>query len=32
MVFCPECGAENDDNAVYCQECGSKLNVKLLRE
>lgn len=30
MVFCPECGAGNDDNAVYCQECGSKLNVKII--
>jgi len=22
MVFCPECGSENPDYAIYCQECG----------
>ncbi len=25
MVFCTRCGNENIDNAVYCSECGEKL-------
>ena len=25
MVFCPECGVENDDEAVYCTRCGAVL-------
>lgn len=25
MVFCTKCGNENDDIAVYCSECGQKL-------
>ena len=29
MVYCQKCGAENEDNAVYCHDCGSKLNVKI---
>ncbi|OPX59601.1 MAG: hypothetical protein A4E25_01085 [Methanobacterium sp. PtaB.Bin024] len=27
MVFCPNCGNENDDIAVYCSECGQKLQT-----
>lgn len=30
MVYCQKCGAENEDNAVYCHDCGSKLNVKII--
>lgn len=25
-MFCPRCGRENDDNANYCQGCGSPLH------
>lgn len=25
MVYCPECGTENDDEAVYCTRCGAVL-------
>lgn len=25
MVFCPQCKLENEDNAVYCENCGTKL-------
>ena len=24
-MFCPKCGKENDDNAVFCKSCGAKL-------
>jgi len=24
-VFCPKCGAKNDDNASFCSSCGEKL-------
>ncbi|MBN2423593.1 MAG: tetratricopeptide repeat protein [Calditrichaceae bacterium] len=27
-VICKKCGAENDDNARYCSQCGSKLPVR----
>lgn len=27
MVFCTKCGTENSDNAVYCSECGQKLQI-----
>ena len=27
MVFCANCGNENDDIAVYCSECGQKLQT-----
>lgn len=25
-MYCPECGAENQNNAVYCCECGAVIN------
>ena len=25
-LYCPHCGAENLDNAIYCQNCGKKIN------
>ena len=25
-MFCPKCGKENDDNAVFCRYCGAKMN------
>ena len=25
-MFCPKCGVSNDVDAVFCKECGSKLN------
>lgn len=28
MVYCPECGTENDDNAVFCTNCHNKLPAK----
>lgn len=24
-MYCGNCGTKNDDNAVYCEECGAKL-------
>jgi uncharacterized membrane protein YvbJ len=27
-MFCSKCGAENDNNAVYCQKCGTNLKEK----
>jgi uncharacterized RDD family membrane protein YckC len=27
-MFCPNCGRENDDRAVYCQSCGATLQAK----
>ena len=24
-MFCPECGSKNDDNAVFCRNCGTSL-------
>jgi uncharacterized RDD family membrane protein YckC len=27
-MFCPNCGKENDDSAVYCQACGVALQGK----
>ncbi|CDG64588.1 hypothetical protein MBMB1_0478 [Methanobacterium sp. MB1] len=29
MKFCPECGSENPDNAIHCQECGKKVENTL---
>lgn len=26
-IKCPECGAVNDDEAIYCAKCGSKMPV-----
>lgn len=28
MVYCPECGAENDDSTVLCTNCHNKLPTK----
>lgn len=28
MLYCPECGAENIENAVYCQKCGEKIKLE----
>jgi hypothetical protein len=25
MVYCPECGEENEDGAIYCTKCGAPL-------
>lgn len=25
MVFCPECGTKNPENAQFCENCGAKL-------
>jgi uncharacterized membrane protein YvbJ len=27
MAYCPKCGTKNDDDAVYCKNCGSSLGV-----
>jgi len=27
MVFCANCGTENDETAVYCVKCGKKFEV-----
>ncbi len=24
-MYCPECGAKNEDNAVFCENCGARL-------
>ncbi len=24
-MYCPECGTKNDDNAVFCENCGTRL-------
>ena len=26
---CKKCGIENDDSAVYCKSCGSRLDGKI---
>lgn len=31
FMFCPECGASNDEDADFCKECGSKLNTNMLK-
>lgn len=28
--FCPECGANNPDEALFCQECGNKIRTEEL--
>ena len=28
MKFCPNCGAELADDAVFCGACGTQLNVE----
>jgi len=25
MVYCPNCGAENDNHTVHCKSCGTEL-------
>lgn len=30
MVFCPECGFNNDKNSKYCEECGEPLQENVL--
>jgi uncharacterized RDD family membrane protein YckC len=27
-MFCPKCGKQNDDRAIYCQVCGTSLGVR----
>ena len=29
MVFCPECGTENDENSNFCKKCGSEFNPQI---
>ena len=26
MMFCPECGSKSEENALFCINCGTKLN------
>lgn len=26
-MFCPECGSKNEDGAVFCEECGARLDA-----
>ncbi|MFQ6095318.1 MAG: zinc-ribbon domain-containing protein [Candidatus Bathyarchaeia archaeon] len=28
MVYCPKCGAKNEDNTTYCASCGTNLIVR----
>ena len=28
LVYCTKCGAENQNNAKYCQNCGESLKAK----
>jgi len=32
MVYCPKCGAQNNDEAEYCEGCGSNLKSPGLRK
>jgi hypothetical protein len=32
MVYCPECGAENEEDATYCTKCGAPLKEGAPRE
>lgn len=27
MMYCPKCGKENEDNATYCQNCGTQIKT-----
>lgn len=27
-MFCPECGSKNDDNAIFCENCGIRLQTE----
>ena len=26
-MFCPKCGAENEDGATFCRKCGAELHL-----
>jgi len=28
MVKCPNCNSENEENSMFCQSCGTKLEIK----
>jgi len=28
MVYCSKCGKENEDNALFCQNCGTRIKPK----
>lgn len=28
MVKCPKCNSENEENSMFCQSCGAKLEIK----
>lgn len=28
-MFCPECGTRNPDQAVFCENCGTKININM---
>ncbi len=32
IVFCPDCGAENKDDAKFCKNCGASLNKNVHKE
>jgi hypothetical protein len=32
MVYCPECGTENEEEATYCTKCGAPLKEGAPRE
>lgn len=32
MVKCDGCGAENEENSGYCQNCGKKINNQVIGE
>jgi len=27
-IFCPECGSENEDEAMFCLKCGARINLE----
>ena len=31
MVYCPECGVENEEDATYCSKCGAPLKEGVRR-
>jgi uncharacterized membrane protein YeaQ/YmgE (transglycosylase-associated protein family) len=32
MVYCPNCWSENEDNSVFCQECGKRIKPEKSKE